>query len=300
MVTGASGLLGLNLCLHLTDSHRVLGTLHSTILSKSPFKTMHLDLADNQALIAAVKKFKPDAIVNCAALANIDACEKQPEEARLINTVMPGSLAAVCWQNGVKLIHISTDAVFDGKKGEYDEEDLPNPLSVYAHTKLDAEQRVLSENPDAIVARVNFYGFSLSGKRSLVEFFLNNLAAGNPINGFVDVMFCPLYVTDLVDVLVAMAAKDLKGLYHVVAPAALSKYAFGVKIAEKFGFDKALIQPKSVLEGGLLAARSPRLDLKIGKLQKEKITPPGQSECLAHLYAHYLEKLPDKIKQLGA
>jgi len=299
LVTGASGLLGLNLCLHLAEGHQIIGALHSQKLVEPPFQTIEIDLTKDRLLESLIKKSRPDLMIHCAAMANVDACESHPEEAQRINTEIPGSLAALCKKTGIRLVHISTDAVFDGKMGDYAEEDSPNPLSVYARTKLDGECLVSAEYPEAIIARVNFYGFSLSGKRSLSEFFLNNLTAGNPVNGFVDVMFCPLYVIDLVDTLMAMVHKELHGLYHVVSPEALSKYAFGINIAEKFGLDKSLIQPKSVSEVGLLAARSPRLTLNIDKLKAAEIVPSGQAECLAHFHSHYLENLPEKIQELA-
>lgn len=296
LVTGASGLLGLNLCLHLADDYPIFGILHSKELLNPPFQTFSCDLNDDRSLESLIKMVRPDLIINCAAMANVDACESQPEEANRINALMPGNLAVQCKKKGIRFAHISTDAVFDGKMGDYTEEDTPNPLSVYARTKLEGERNVTAEYPEAIIARVNFYGFSLSGKRSLAEFFLNNLKAGSPVNGFVDVLFCPLYVTDLVDILLSMVAKELKGLYHVVSSESLSKYAFGVKIAERFGFDKNLIQPKSVTDGGLLAARSPRLTLKIDKLNAAEISSPGQAECMEHFYRQYLDDFPEKIK----
>jgi len=299
LVTGASGLLGLNLCLHLADDHHVFGVLHSQELYKPPFKTFACDLNNDHSLGSLIYKTRPDLLIHCAAMANVDACESQPEAAQRVNAELPGVLAALCKKKGIRFTHISTDAVFDGKMGDYTEEDNPNPLSVYARTKLEGERIVTAEYREAIVARVNFYGFSLSGHRSLAEFFLNNLKTGSPVNGFVDVMFCPLYVIDLVDTLMMMVSKELKGLYHVVSPESLSKYAFGVKIADKFGFDKNLIQPKSVTDGGLLAARSPRLTLKIDKLIAAEISPPGQTNCMEHFQRHYLEHLPEKIKTLS-
>jgi dTDP-4-dehydrorhamnose reductase len=296
LVTGASGLLGLNLCLHLADRHQLFGALHFQKLIDPPFRTYQVDLFNDLSIESLIKKSKPDLLVNCAAMANVDLCESQPEAAHRINAQMPGQLAALCRQNGIRFVHISTDAVFDGLAGDYTEEDSPNPLSVYARTKLEGENLVAAENKDAIIARVNFYGYSLRGKRSLAEFFLNNLRSGSKVDGFVDVIFCPLYVTDLVNILMTMVEKDLKGLYHVVSPESLSKYAFGVKIADRFGFSKNLIQPKSVFEAGLAAVRSPRLTLKIDKLKAAEILPPGQDECITHLYAHYLENLPEKIK----
>ena len=187
---------------------------------------------------------QPDAIIHTAAIANVDACEIRSETARLLNAEIPGRLAELCAKRGVRLIHISTDAVFDGTKDSvYTEEDAPNPLSIYARTKLDGETAVLSVNADAVVARVNFFGWSLSGKRSLSEYFVNHLSSGKECDGFTDVCFCPLFVGDLADTLVRMLEKDLSGLYHVVGSEAMTKYDFGVKIARQFGFDEGLIRP---------------------------------------------------------
>ena len=94
-------------------------------------------------------------------------------------------------------MHVSTDAVFDGQAAATTEQDTPNPLSIYARTKLDGERGVAEANPDAIIARVNLYGWSLSGRRSLAEFFFNNLSAGKRVKGFTDVYFCPLLANDL-------------------------------------------------------------------------------------------------------
>ncbi len=296
LVTGASGLLGLNLCLHLTDQHKIFGIFHSHGLRNLPFKSTCCDLEKSASIKTLIDKTKPEMLINCAAMANVDICESQPEKAQAINAELPGRLAVICKKKNIRLIQISTDAVFDGKMGNYTEEDAPNPLSVYARTKLEGERLVAQAYPDAIIARVNFYGFSLSGKRSLAEFFLNHLMSNQQINGFVDVMFSPLYVIDLVDAMMKMVEKGLTGLYHVVSSESLSKYAFGVKIAEKFGLEKKLIQPKSVSEGGLLAARSPRLTLNIERLKSTEIFTPGQAECMEHFHRQYLEKLPDRIK----
>jgi dTDP-4-dehydrorhamnose reductase len=134
---------------------------------------------------------------------------------------------------------------------------------------------------------VNFYGFSLSGRRSLAEFFLYNLLEGRQLKGFTDVHFCPLYVGDLVQVLFAMLEKKLHGLYHVVSPECLSKYDFGKRIADKFGLDGSLITPVSVYDGGLLAKRSPNLTLRVDKLLATGIQLPGQTAGLDSFYAHY-------------
>ena len=149
-----------------------------------------------------------DWLINCAALANLEECEQSPELAKILNVDLPAQLAKSCAQRGIRFVHISTDAVFDGEKEEaYTEEDIPNPLGVYSQTKLDSEQATFSENPDAIVARVNMFGWSLSNRRSLGEFFVNNLSEGKNVNGFTDVIFCPMLVNVTARLLLEMLAE---------------------------------------------------------------------------------------------
>jgi dTDP-4-dehydrorhamnose reductase len=191
---------------------------------------------------------------------------------------------------------VSTDAVFDGQRGEYTEDDTPNPLSIYAQTKYDSEQAVASANPDAIIARVNLFGWSLSGKRSLAEFFYYNLQAHKPVKGFTDVYFCPLLANDLAQIFLEMVDKGLKGLYHVVSRECITKYDFGVRISRQFGLDSTLILPTSVTEGGLQAARSPNLTLKSDKLADAiNRSLPGLSTGIERFYALYQQSYPQKL-----
>ncbi len=296
LVTGASGLLGLNMCLRLAQDHEVYGLVHRHSLSGVPFSVTAVDLTDIDSAVNIFSRVKPKLIVNCAAMAHVDDCEKHPVAAREINAIAPGKIAKYCKKTGIHFVHISTDAVFDGKKGNYSEEDETNPISVYAETKLEGEKHVLSAYPSALIPRVNFYGYSLSGKRSLAEFFLDNFSAENHVKGFVDVMFCPMYVLDLVEIIFSMIQKNLKGIFHTVSRECISKYGFGLAIAEKFGFNKELIEPCSVREGGLIAKRSPRLTLNVDKLMRAGIKLPGQEKGLNKFYQDYLQKYPEKIR----
>jgi len=154
LVTGASGLLGLNLSLGMAGTHPIVGVDRSK-LAGTPFELIKADLLEPGVCSRLLDQVHPDAIIHTAANANVDACESDPRGARLLNAEFPGQLAELCAKRGVRLIHISTDAVFDGAKdGLYTEDDAPNPLGIYAQTKLDGERAVLSVNPDAAVARV--------------------------------------------------------------------------------------------------------------------------------------------------
>lgn len=298
LITGASGLLGLNMALDAGQSHDVVGVDRST-LTTVPFKVIKADLLDPQAVGRVLNQAKPEAVIHCAALANVDACESDPDLARRMNAELAYELADACLRRKIRLVHISTDAVFDGQleNGSYTESDRPNPLGVYAQTKYEGEKAVLQVNPLAIVARVNFYGWSLSGKRSLAEFFVNNLSAGKTVNGFTDVIFCPMLVNHLAGVLLEMIEKGLHGLYHVVGPQAMSKYQFGVEIARKFGLRESQISPQSVDKSSLTARRSHNLWLSTHKLSTDLGHPlPAFSTGLQEFYTQYQQGYPQKIR----
>lgn len=297
LVTGASGLLGLNLSLQMVGTHTIVGVDRNKLTS-TPFEIVKADLLEAGTCSRLMASVQPDAIIHTAANADIDACESDPEGAHLLNAEFPGLLAELCAKRDVHLIHISTDAVFDGTKNStYLEDDNPNPLSIYARTKLDGENAVLSANSNAVVARVNFFGWSLSGIRSLAEFFYSNLSAGQSVNGFTDVWFCTMFVGDLADTLVSMLEKGLSGLYHVVGPEALTKYDFGMKIARQFGFDEGLIRPISVEESGLKAKRSRNLRLSIHKLSTDLgLEIPGVSTGIEKFYTQYTQGYPQKMR----
>jgi len=301
MVTGASGLLGLNFALAVDGrQHQVTGVDNRNPLGWINFKTRQADLTTPGIIEKLVDEIKPEVILHCAAMANVDDCEKRPQDAQQVNADLPGEIASVAKKHTIKMIHISTDAVFDGQKGNYSEDEEPNPLSVYAHTKREGELAVLSANPQALVARVNFYGWSISGTRSLAEFFVNNLADGKEVKGFTDILFCPMMVLDLAATLVEAVEKDLSGLFHMVGPESMSKYQFGVAIARQFGFDESLVHPASVAEGGLTAARSPNLTLSTGKLVQTLGHPlPAFAPGLEKFHSQYRHGFPQMIRSLA-
>jgi dTDP-4-dehydrorhamnose reductase len=297
LITGASGLLGLNLALDARRAHEVIGVDRNT-LNSAPFPVIKADLLYPDAISNILKESSPEAVIHCAAMADLDTCESNPDLARQTNTELPAQLADECARRSIHLAHISTDAVFDGQKaGYYSESDQPNPAGVYSTTKFEAEKAVLQVNPAAIVARVNFYGWSLSGTRSLAEFFVNKLSRGRTVNGFTDVTFCPMLVNHLGETLIRMLERGLHGLYHVVGAQAMSKYQFGVEIARKFGLPESLISPQSVDKSSLTAHRSHNLWLSTHKLSTDlHQTLPEFSTGLDQFYAQFEQSYPQKIR----
>ena len=297
LVTGASGLLGINLSQEMMTEHEIVGVDRGKLVN-APFKVLKVDLLDAGVVDSILDSAQPEWLINCAALADLDACEDDPDLARRLNTDLPAQMAKACKARGVSFVHISTDAVFDGEKdGFYTEEDAPNPLGIYSKTKLEGERAVLSEDENAIVVRVNFYGWSLGGRRSLAEFFFRNLTNNKSMSGYTDVVFCPMLVNDTARVLVKMLKNGLGGLYHLVGPQAMSKYQFGVEIARKFSLEESEISPKSILSSSLSARRAHNLCLSTHKLSTDLgQSLPEFSTGLNEFYTQYEQDYPQKIR----
>jgi len=297
LITGASGLLGINLAMEAMREHEVFGVDRGRLQS-APFPVTKTNFFNSNAFNSTLDSTQPDWVINCAALANLEECEKFPGQAKILNVDLPRELATVCAKRNMKFIHLSTDAVFDGtKEGAYTEDDEPNPQGVYSQTKLDSERAVQEANPQAIIARVNFFGWSLGGRRSLGEFFVNNLSEGKNVNGFTDVIFCPMWVNHLAQTLIAMLEKDLHGLYHVVGAQPMNKYQFGVEVARKFGLRESLIAPQSVERSSLTAKRSHNLWLSVHKLSTDLgRSLPEFSTGLVGFYTQFQQGYPQKIR----
>jgi dTDP-4-dehydrorhamnose reductase len=297
LITGASGLLGINLAMETMREHEVSG-IDRGKLKSAPFRVLKADILKTNEIDSVLDSVQPDWCINCAALANLETCEEDPAQAKILNADLPGELANACARRNIRFVHLSTDSVFDGtKEGMYTEDDEPNPQGVYSQTKLDGELGVQEANPNAIIARVNFYGWSLGGRRSLGEFFVNNLGEGRNVNGFTDVIFCPMWVSHLSRLLVAMLENNLHGLYHVVGAQAMSKYQFGVEVARRFGLRESLISAQSVEMSSLTARRSHNLWLSIHKLSTDLGHEiPNFSTGLDGFYTQFQQGYPQKIR----
>ena len=297
LITGVSGLLGINLALEAVQKgFDVVGWTNSHPLKNTPFQQEIVALENLETLPAALQKARPDAVIHCAAIANLDVAEQNPEFADLVNAQAPGVLAQTAKEMGIPFVQISTDAVFDGSRGNYSEEDSPNPRNTYAQSKLAGEKAVSQAYSEALIARVVFYGWSINGKRSLAEFFFNNLSQGKRVNGFTDSIFSPLYVRDLADLLLEALSKNLNGTYHFFSRESLSKYDFGVAVAKCFGLDESLITPVQTAEGSLVTERSLNLSINPVKLQNALGHDlPGVNEGLERLFNDYQKGLRQQL-----
>jgi len=230
VVAGASGFLGRTLFESAADRFDVLGTFHETPIESDAGRVLQTDLTEPP--FTDLRAFDPDAIVNCAALADVDGCERNPSTARRLNRTLPATVAEFADATDTRLVHVSTDAVFDGSRPLWSEVDEPNPVNVYGETKHQGERAVLARNDDALVVRTNFFGWGDGG--TLAEWMLSTLEAGDELTGLSDVYFSPMYVGDLADRLFELLETDGSGVLHLPGSQRRSKLEFARDVAAVF------------------------------------------------------------------
>ena len=171
---------------------QVIGTNYH----KNSSDSIHFDITNIDSIISCVKKYSPRVIINCAANVNVDDLENNEKLAFSINANGAENIAKVCKSNKIRLLHISADAVFDGKKGMYVEEDVMNPINIYAKSKMLGEKLISENLENYVIIRTNFYGFHKQDK-FLFNWILSKLKNNERFLGFKDVFFNHLEVTNL-------------------------------------------------------------------------------------------------------
>ena len=169
LVTGAQGFLGANAGIYLRGKARTIGLTRTNQTPNLFDEGITGDLTHPSEIAKAIIERKPSVVLHAAALASHEACEADPALAERINVDATRVLARAAQEAGAQFIYISTDAVFDGSRGDYTETDEPSPFSVYGETKLRGEQQALKET-EALVVRTNLFGWSPTGSRSILEF----------------------------------------------------------------------------------------------------------------------------------
>jgi len=197
-----------------------------------------LDLTDGRRLDALLDKTGPDAIVHAAAMANIDYCEAHPDEARRINVAVVDRIAEWCVRRDARMVYISTDNVFDGVKGRYTEEDPPNPLNVYAETKVEAERVVASMPGNWVIARPSVVmGLPMLGVgNSFLSRMIPALEKGETLYVPDNEIRSTIDVVTLARALLELAENDFSGYLHLAGNDILNRHEMVRRIAIQLGY----------------------------------------------------------------
>ena len=247
LICGSNGLLGQRLALMLSSQteYEVLNTSRkrSFVYDDRLFDYTQLDITKKGDVKSLVSSFHPTTIINAAAAADVDWCELHREDAWKINVVGVENLIEATRKVGARLIHISTDYIFDGTHGPYSEDDKPNPISYYGKTKLASENAVrIAELPHTILRTIVLYGNGIGVRDCFPIWVIKNLRAGKVVRCSEDQISNPTHVNDIAFAAVKGFELNRDGIYHICGSERVSRYQFAVRTAELFGLDPGLIQ----------------------------------------------------------
>jgi len=272
LVTGASGLLG-NKIVECAENDHDVTPLHNT----KPLhpKSLRLDITDAAEVLKLFRSVKPDAVIHTASETNVDKCETEKEQAFKINVEGTGNLSVACNEVDAKLVYISTDYVFDGEKGNYTEQDTPNPINYYGLTKLEGEKRVIQDCENHAVLRTSvLYGWH-PWKQNFATWVINQLRQNKKIAVVEDHYNTPTLADNLAGMAIETAERDLRGIYHASGSERTSRCEFARQIAKTFGLEVALIEAVKMKDLTLWVARRPKdSSLNTSKIQKQLETKP--------------------------
>ena len=249
LLTGSNGLLGQKIVYASLKRNdiQLLATSEgeNRLHSKAGYHYASMDITNADEVTAIIENFKPHCIINTAAMTNVDACEKDQENCWKMNVEAVRTMTELCELHNIHLIQLSTDFVFDGEKGYYSEEDVPNPLSHYARSKYESEKVVQQARIDsAIIRTIIIYGVVDDKQRSnVVIWTINSLRQQKDINVISDQMRSPTLAEDLADACVQAALKRATGIYHVSGSETMSILEMVNRTADFFQLDKKYIHP---------------------------------------------------------
>jgi dTDP-4-dehydrorhamnose reductase len=247
LITGGSGLLALNWALVIKEQYTVTLGMHERNISLAGVETRQIDLESADHLARAFETVQPQIVIHTAGLTSVEKCEANPDLAQHINVELAVNVAQACAKLALPLIHVSSDHLFSGKTSLVDEIHSTAPRNIYGRTKAEAEARVLEAHPQALVIRTNFYGWGPSYRRSFSDVVIEALRSGKKLTLFRDVYYTPILIETAVQTAHDLINLKANGIFHVVGDERISKYEFGLKVAEEFDLDS------SIINSGLLA-----------------------------------------------
>ncbi|CAJ1501875.1 dTDP-4-dehydrorhamnose reductase [[Mycobacterium] kokjensenii] len=267
----------------ITGAGGQVGTFLTARAAQAGLDTLALTSADcdiaDPAAVDGLALRPGDVLINCAAYTAVDAAETDRERAHAVNAAGPGHLAAACARAGARLIHISTDYVFDGDFGgepprPYEPGDATRPLSVYGSTKLAGEQAVLTGSADALVVRTSWVYTGAAGGSDFVAVMRDRAAAGADVAVVDDQVGSPTYTGDLVDALLALAAAPPSArVLHAANDGAVSRFDQARAVFAAVGADPERVRPVSSAQNPRPAARPAYSALSGVESAKAGLTP---------------------------
>jgi dTDP-4-dehydrorhamnose reductase len=274
LLTGAGGFLGYNF-LQLQLSHwQVYAITHQRIVSHKDIQKVDCDLTDFASVKNVFRQIKPDAVLHFAALSNADFCENNPGLSHRINVESTNLIAGLCAEVNISFLFTSTDLVFDGTKGNYEENVSVNPVSLYGRQKAEAEKNIMEIYAEACILRLPLmFGYGGQYAQSFMQPILKKLEMGESLNLFTDEYRSIVGGRSAAQGILLALENIWKGIFHLGGKEKISRYDFGIMMCEVFGLNQSLIIPTLQKVIKLPAPRPPDVSLNSEKAYQKGYAP---------------------------
>ncbi len=269
LITGASGFLGHNLATLLSARYEVFAAYFANSPAPGRFAAVQIDVSNAEEVLTQVERARPALVVHCAAMSQPDECERMPE--RAIEVIVAGTrnIAEACSRISARLIHISTDLVFDGERGRYTEEDSVHGISVYARAKIQAERIVQSIATSSVILRVALlYGIGSTSHPGSMASTVRRWREGRAQTFYTDQYRTPTFAPQVADAVSRLASRpEVHGLFHLGGADRVSRFEFAIFLAMRAGVPLALVHPGSMQDAQSPAPRGPDCSLASGRIR---------------------------------
>jgi dTDP-4-dehydrorhamnose reductase len=222
LILGASGLLGSKLLIFFPQSH---GTFFKNKIGTNK-NISYLDVTDKNSFHILLEHVRPDVVINCTGITNIDLCEKFPEKCWKLNSWQPLQIAQDCGARAIKYVHISTDNFLNLREIKLKESDKVVPINQYGFSKLSAESFIRSANKHSLIIRTNFFHFNLDSPKTFLDYLVNGIKQKKVFHSFSDVFFTPISTIQLAKYIEALVDIDVAGVVNIASSEVLSKFDF--------------------------------------------------------------------------
>lgn len=284
LITGISGFLGNCLAELNPTEWKMYGLYNKNVVKHQNLVTLKVDLLNTLELKKAFQKIQPDALIHLAANSNPNFCENNPEISKKINLDTTIELVKLCKTTSIPLIFSSTDLVFDGKVGFYNELVEPNPISVYGKHKRLAEKYILENYPKACITRLPvMYGLPNWGS-SFMTAWLKNLKEQKNVFAFTDEYRTKVSGKSAVKGMLMLLDKNAEGIWHLGGKERISRYDFAIKMAQAFQYPVELIKASLQADVKMAAARPSDVSLNSNKAFKMGYNPTSIEKDLEEYY----------------
>lgn len=266
LVTGASGFLGWNLCQQARTNWQVHGIYFNREVNLAGVNSYQIDLRDYDRLQQLFATIQPTAVIHTAAASKPDFCQTHPIASYSINVTASINIARLCAEYNIPCVFTSTDLVFDGTNPPYQETDAVSPITYYGEQKVAAEQKMLELHSDTTICRMPLmFGSPSPVAPSFLQPFVSNLEMGKELNLFIDEFRTPASAVTASRGLLLTLEKQFQGILHLGGKERISRYDFGLLLAEILQVSPTLIKPGKQQDVVMAAPRSPDTSLDSSK-----------------------------------